>query len=544
MGLWAAVHPAGQTGPSAVQGCPTSARSRRGQLAAPLRAQPLQADIMSLASARMIQGLKDVAGAVTIAGSATRQLQRSRPGMENFPPGPVGDTVFQLLADPVGCIERLSRVYGGAVGLQLGGERCVLLSDPALIAKVVVEDAAKFVKEGTAFFPGSSLAGNGLLVSDGDTWKRQRQLSNPAFRRSAVKSYARAMQAATERMASTKWGGEPGKAKILEVFPEFNVLTLEIIADAVFGSAIEEEEAMEVMTGIVTAFEYFGRRAATGFIIPEWLPTPENDNYNAAVQSLDKTVLRIIADRRAELSEGNDPAAKGLIDQLLLTRDDSGEGMSDKELRDEIMTLMVAGQETSAILLTWACALLAWHPQAQAKVRAELDSALRGAPADSASELPYLEAVLLETMRVLPPAYMIGRCAKEDVELGGWAIPKGTSMLVGCVVMHRDPRWWGEDAHLFVPERWMARSGQLADGSWVKALSGMGSNGAYLPFGGGPRNCIGTGFAMMEAKLVMASVLQKFQIDPPSISSQFPKPEAIITLRPPSDLKLSLTPIH
>eukprot|EP00873_Tetraselmis_striata_P021841 jgi/Tetstr1/442105/TSEL_030262.t1 len=503
-----------------------SSHRRRSAAAAQRGGDGGEPQLLGLMSEQLLQGLRSVAGAVATGGALLKEAQQTRPGMESFPPGPVGDVVLQLLADPVGCIGRLSRTYGGAV---------------------VIDDAANFVKEGTAFFPGSSLAGNGLLVSDGDMWRKQRQLSNPAFRQAAVRSYTAAMLGATTKMLQHKWRGKDTSPKMRSVYTEFNILTLEIIADAVFGTAIEETEAREVMDGIVTAFTYFGRRAATGFAIPEWLPTSENKEYQGAVKQLDGTVYRIIADRRAWLAEAaaqGEVEPQGLIDRLALSVDEAGVGMTDSELRDEIMTMMVAGQETSAILLTWVCALLAWHPDIQEKARWEVEGVLGGEAPQPASQLPFLEAILLETMRVLPPAYMIGRCAREDSALGEWRVPRGTTILVGCVLMHRDARYWDEDAGQFKPERWLDTSGSLAAGDWQKALSGMGANGAYLPFGGGPRNCIGTGFAMLETKLVMAQILQGFKLSPPPGAQEFPTPEAIITLRPPPELKLQIKPLR
>ena len=550
--------------------------------------------------------LKDLAALpAQLARTLTRVLEPPPP---NFPPGPRGDAAIELGADPLAYIVRAQREHGDVVGLSLAGERCVLVGDPDVAADVLVHRAPLFVKEGTAFFPGSSLAGEGLLVSDGDVWARQRRLTNPAFRRAAVDTYASAMANAGVALLSDEWRTR----SIRDVYEDFNNLTLRVVAEALFGADVRGARAMEINAAIKEAFEFFGNRSSTGFIVPEWVPIPDNVRYNAAVARLDAAVYGLIAERRAKRGEsprakpnrhGEDTnrrvpkvtwnperkdwvdvedqtaaktsaatgagssedafaASPDLLDRLLDARDDGeggdGAGMDDRSLRDELMTLMVAGQETSAILLSWCCALLAQHPDVAEKVAAEATTALGPDPradlpsAADYARMPYVEATVLETMRLLPPAYMVGRCCAEDVVVGGYDLPEGTTILVSPYLLHRDARNW-DDPDAFRPERWLEpggtpggtreATGTATDGANASArvdaseamakgaLKGMGPGGVYVPFGAGPRVCIGTGFAMMEAVLLLATVARgvEFRLRP---GAPPPRPRALITLRP------------
>ena len=389
------------------------------------------------------------------------------------------------------------------------------MGDPDVAADVLVHRAPLFVKEGTAFFPGSSLAGEGLLVSDGDVWARQRRLTNPAFRRAAVDTYASSMANAGVSLLSNEWKTR----SVRDVYEDFNTLTLRVVADALFGADVRGARAMEINAAIKEAFEFFGNRSSTGFIVPEWVPIPDNVRYNAAVARLDAAVYGLIAERRAKRGESSrdtssddrstttvdvnrrvprvnwDPerkdwvdaearteegrstksssddasaASPDLLDRLLDARDDGedgdGAGMDDTSLRDELMTLMVAGQETSAILLSWCCALLAQHPDVAERVAAEATSTLGPDPLENVpsaadvARMPYVEATVLETMRLLPPAYMVGRCCAEDVVVGGYDLPEGTTILVSPYLLHRDARNWN-DPDAFRPERWLEPGG-------------------------------------------------------------------------------------
>jgi cytochrome P450 len=462
--------------------------------------------------------------------AATHALQPLPPG---FPPGPGTDVALELGADPLAFLTRSAATHGGAVGVKLAGARCVLVSDPVLAKSVLVDNAEAFVKRGTAFFPGSALTGEGLLVSDGDVWKRQRRLSNPAFRAAAVASYATSMGNAA--VAMTRDGGawasvlSGGGAVVRDVYADFNDLTLRIVATTLFGADVSGPAGAEVNAAIADAFTFFAQRVSSPVaLLPEWLPTLDNVRFNAAVTRLDAAVYRIISQRRRLRRSRPADGQPDLLDRLLSSVDeDSGAGMSDTQLRDELMTLLVAGQETSAILLTWACSLLAQHPDDMRALAAEADAVLgphRAPDAGDYTRLPLTSAVVLETMRLMPPAYLVGRCAAVDVTLGPYRLPQGTTVLVSPYLLHRAPSTWGSDAGDFRPGRWAGVG--LAD-----ALKGMGTHGAYIPFGAGPRNCIGTGFALMEAVLVLATLCRDVTFAVPQ-GQPPPKAAALITLRP------------
>lgn len=452
----------------------------------------------------------------------------------------------------------------------------MLVTDPLAAKTVLTEAPEVFIKEGTAFFPGSSLAGNGLLVSDGDIWQRQRQLSTPAFRRAAIEKYASSMIECTSEtlFKGSRW--RPGAVR--DVYSDFNELTLRITLSALFGEdSLSSSVAKEVIDSIKQAFEFFSRRSITAFIIPESVPTPDNLQFTAAVARLDKAVYGLISSRRAKLLEERNNNQNNresnnkncdLLTSLLLSKDEQGLGMDDISLRDELMTLLVAGQETSAILLGWACAMLANAPEIQSKASEEVERVLKNGrkpvPQDASpggGKLEYIEAVVLEAMRVMPPAYLVGRCTASSTELAGYSIPKGTTILVSPFILHRDPRWWGDsgsgcdqnnnddDVKMFNPDRWLnininidssstSSSSSTTIASSKKslattALAGMGLNGAYIPFGAGQRVCIGAGFAIMEAILVLALIVQNFElVKLPGSKPGLPEAEPRITLRP------------
>jgi len=500
-----------------------------------------------------------------LAGGAARLMRLVEPPPAGFPPGPSGDQAVNLLLDPLTFLRETTARHGSVVGMLLGTERVVLVTDKGAARQVLVDQADVFIKEGTAFFPGSSLAGNGLLVSDGDVWRRQRRLSNPAFRRSAIDAYAAAMVRNTQALLSTTWcqGGTR------DVYADFNALTLEITLEALFGfemdrtggggsggggssagggtSPTECARADAIVGAVAKAFEFFTRRAGSAFTLPEWVPTLDNLEFGAAVAQLDAVVYDIIDERRREMQAGGRRGGGGavggsalsarsdLLQALISATDDEGTGMTDTALRDELMTMLVAGQETSAILLGWASALLAHNPTVQDALRDEVDNMLCGAPPSAADvrRLPRVEAVVLEALRLFSPAYMVGRCACRDATIGDHVLPAGTTVLVSPYILHRDPEHW-ERPDEFLPQRWAPLQAAPGYQGGTVFMSNVGEavNGAYVPFGAGPRNCIGTGFAMMEAILVIASVVQRYRLEPSSSSRAFPQPKPLITLRP------------
>ncbi|KAI5067887.1 hypothetical protein GOP47_0016232 [Adiantum capillus-veneris] len=464
-----------------------------------------------------------------------------RPLPRSFPPGPTHDIALEMARDPLLCFQSLKNSYGSTVGFKLATRPAVLVTSPKLVKEVLVGQSKTFVKAGTAFFPGSSLTGNGLLVSDGQVWLRQRRLANPAFRKSVVDCYAQVMVDLTSKFLERTWHH---RRCTRDVYADFNRLTLEIVATTLFGGYKGSHTFDEIGQAITTAFKMFEKRGTSIFSVPEWFPTPDNLEYKSAIKKLDNVVYAVIKERRALLlaqeSEGLERSSmesgSGLFQDLLMhllqgKDDDSCLGMSDVLLRDELMTLLVAGQETSAILLAWCMHMLALHPHLQEKVYMEVKDVTGNKEPSHADirQLRLTEAFVLETMRLMPPAYIVGRCADHSTTLGRWEIPKGTTVLVGIYLLHRDPLYWSEPLR-FDPSRWLK----------VERASRLTEMDTYWPFGGGPRTCIGMGFAMMEACLLLSTILLRYKVSLPQHGSSRIKPKARITLRPEDKVELEL----
>lgn len=304
---------------------------------------------------------------------------------------------------------------------------------------------------------------------------------------------------------------------------------------ALFGSDLDASQAAEVNASILQAFGYFSDRLR-GLPIPEWLPTPDNERFRASVARLDAAVFSIIAARRRSAASGDVGAGGDLLGRLMAAREDTHAGdsvdedrMDDKSLRDELMTLLVAGQETAAATLSWACMWLAARPHLQEGIATEVSAVCGDRPpgAEDAPRLHVVTAVILETLRLTPPAYVVGRCAAEDVALGPYVVRAGTTVLVSPYLLQRAARHWPRPTE-FDHTWWLDERGH-ADAA--DALRGMGSRGAYIPFGAGPRNCIGATFAMMEMVLLLAALSKAVRWEPLA-GDVPPAGTARITLRP------------
>lgn len=463
-----------------------------------------------------------------------------------FPPGPAEDVAFELWKDPLSLLDRLHAQYtygGGVIGARLAGEPIIVVSDPVAAKTVLVDEPDVYVKTGTAFFPGSSLTGNGLLVSDGPTWRRQRKLSNPAFRKTAIDKYTSTMTTCTEKVLfkGKRWR----HGVVRDVYADFNQLTLAIAMNALFGEGGSTHS--EITESVQTALEYFAERGASpwGILIPEDFPTPQSLRFKGAVSRLDRAVYAVIARGRRRLEMANESLPKSnesvvpdnLLTALIVSKDEqTGQGMEDRALRDELMTLLVAGQETSAILLAWTCSYLAARPELQDKIAKEVRSS-----SDKTSNL--LLACILETLRLRPPAYLMGRCVagSKPARLAGYNVPPKTTVLVSPWLMHRDSRWWGDTSDEFSPDRWMEDVETATSFYSILAGSNVSATSrAYIPFGAGPRVCIGMGFAMVEALLIMSSILEKFVLAQVPGQEAFPRADPRITLRPRGPVRLML----
>jgi cytochrome P450 len=434
------------------------------------------------------------------------------------PPGPHQQWLFGNLRDfgrdRLGSLSRWAQEYGDVVWARFGPRTVVFLNHPDLVEEVLVNQNRKFIKHYRLRDTTRTL-GQGLLVSEGDFWRGQRRLAQPAFHRERIAAYGQLMVELTERIL-VGWAQD----QVRDIHDDMMRLTLEIVTKTLFGAEIGRDSA-EVSGAMDTLMRAFTVRTASLVSLPHWIPTPMNIRVERAIRRLEKILQLIITERRKNMENRGD-----LLSMLLKAQDEeSGRRMTDRQLRDEVMTLFMAGHETTANTLTWTWFLLSQHPEAEARLHEELDSVLGSRPPEVADlpRLPYTESVINETLRVYPTVWMVGRENIEPVEIGGYLMPVGTTFFMPQWVIHRDARWFDEP-ETFRPERW--------EGGLLQRLHRY----AYFPFGGGPRLCIGNNFALMESVLVLAAVAQKFRLrlaDDARVSLL-----ATITLRPAHGVKM------
>jgi cytochrome P450 len=400
------------------------------------------------------------------------------------------------------------------------------VADPDAIEEILVKKPEAFRKDRTSRLL-SRVIGNGLLVNEGESWRRQRRLLQPAFHQRHLQTYAALMVRAVERAAAGWHAGE-----VHNVHQEMMGVTMTIVAEALFGTELsaDADRAGHAISDLMESFSQIVGLAAR-YQPPAWIPTPRNLRFKKAGREIDGLILRIIASRKQAGQEGRQEGREDrddLLSLLVRARDEDGGGMSDRQVRDEAMTLFLAGHETTALALTYALHLLARHPERQAQVAGEVARVLGGRAAtfEDLPALAFTEAVVLETMRLYPPAWAFGRQALDRVEIAGFQFPRGAEFVISPYVVHRDPRWF-PDPETFDPDRWR------------DDLARRLPRFAYLPFGGGPRICIGNRFAMMEAKLVLASLIQRFRFEP--VTGADVVVQASVTLRPRDGVRLRLS---
>ena len=430
-----------------------------------------------------------------------------------------GQLVRAFTRDSLGFLTAAAREHGDVVQWRLGTERMALVNHPDDVRDVLVTRGRSF-RKGRGLERARLLLGDGLLTSEGDFHLRQRRLAQPAFHRQRVAAYGASMTALAAR-AGARW--RPGET--LDAADEMMRLALAIVGETLFGADMEGEagEIGEALTQALHAFSF--AMLPFGELLQRATFLPPVRRFNRARARLDATVYRLIAERRAGAGGGDD-----LLSMLVAARDTEGDGagMTDEQLRDEAMTILLAGHETTANALTWTWYLLSQHPAAEAALHAELADALGGrAPgADDLPRLPYARMVLAESMRLFPPAWVIGRRAVEPYAVRGETLPARTVVLVSQYVVHRDPRWWPEPER-FRPERWAEDAGDRP-------------RFAYFPFGAGTRVCIGEQFAWMEGVLVLATIAQRWRLR--LVPGHPVAPQPIVTLRPRWGMKMVAEP--
>lgn len=414
-----------------------------------------------------------------------------REGTSSGPPGYLGlRNLVRFTTDQLVLLRRLADDYGDVVHMKVLGKPYFLINHPDDIEAVMVKHARIMVRDEYTVVLERAL-GLGLLTSDGELWKRQRKLMSQAFTPKRIHGYAAAMVRVGER------GLRPWRdGNVINLHEEMSRVTMEVVADVLFGASVDREEVSIVREAMEVINEFFANSPEAVLKLPGWVPTPRNRRMNHAVEQIDSLIYRIIARRRA--GEQRDD----LLGTLLAAHDEGGTGMTDQQLRDEAVTLFLAGHETTALLLAHTLYVLSRHPDIERRLHEEIATVLgdRLPTADDVKALVYTDRVIKESMRLFPPAWTTGRATAEAVEIGGTRIPAGAQILMSQWVVHRDPRWF-PNPEGFDPDRWTPER--------ASALPRF----AYFPFGGGPRICIGNHFAVMEGTLLLALILQRYRLE-------------------------------
>jgi cytochrome P450 len=425
--------------------------------------------------------------------AVSASVYRERPqyaGMSANPPGPKGVPLLgntgQYARDPFRFMTAVGEAYGDVARLELAGVPTFMLTNPADIETVLVGDGDAYVKPE---FGGDdaveNLLGNGLLTSEGEFWRDQRRLAGRAFDPNRISNLAGMMVAHTESMVE-RW--EPGEP--IDVRTELAKVTVRIIVNAMFGTDIDRGTTERVQAALEPLGERF-EPDPLRFLTPNWLPTAENRSFAEAVRTLEGVLDDVVAERRAAGYAGGDDLLS-----VLLRAQDRGE-QADSTLRDEMMTMLLAGHDTTALTLTYTYYLLGRHPEAKARLHEEVD-AVDGRPtAADAMGFEYTSNVLNEAMRLYPPVYVLFRSPTRDVEFGGYHVPEGAFLMLPQWVVHRSERYW-EDPLAFDPNRWDRTDHHRF---------------AFFPFGGGKRICIGKQFSLLESKLILATVARHYDLE-------------------------------
>jgi cytochrome P450 len=435
------------------------------------------------------------------------------------PRGPKGHFIRgnlpEYIQDPLGYLMSVTRQFGDVVRLRFFNIPVYILNNPEHIENVLVTNNRSFIKPidfHMPFFRG--IFGNGLLTSEGDFWLRQRRLAQPAFHRSRIAEYGRVMVAHTEQMLAT-WQEDETR----DVHQEMMVLTLRIAIKTLFN--VDADRDVVLMSSLSNEIiEMFALQDSSLWLAHNYLPTSANRRFRRLIKQLDEYIYGIIRQRRQNGEDTGD-----LLSMLLHAQDEDGSRMTDKQLRDEVMTLFLAGHETTALALSWTWYLLSLHPEAETRLMAELETVLGGrAPrVEDLPELRYADAIVKESLRLYPPAWAFGRQAMQDCEIAGYPVPKGRQLYFFPWIVHRNARYF-DNPEEFRPERWADEK--------MKQLPRY----AYFPFSGGPRACIGNSFAMMEAVLVLATVAQRYRLK--LVKDQVVEPWPVFTLRPRYGIKM------
>jgi cytochrome P450 len=436
-------------------------------------------------------------------------------GANQTPPGPRGlpwlGSVLSFARDPLGFLTECHRRYGDVVSFRIPGAPKFAFFHPDHVEHVLRTHHASFIKQTTP----DGVLDQGLATSDGEIWRRDRHLLNPAFQLKEIEKYGSAIVDFAQR-AVARW--RPGEVR--DINNDMSRLAMEVVSKVLFSADVSCDEA--AVSAAVTAISEYWAKPSGWAHMGQWLPSPARQRFRRAIQELDAVIYRIVGDRQQGRTRADD-----LLNHLLQARSEDNSTMTAKQLRDQLVTLLVVGHETTAVGLAYTFRLLAQHPRVFERLCAELDQVLEGRPPTSADvpRLTYADCVVKESLRLFPPVWILSRVPLADCEIGGYRVPAGVRLYLPTWIIHRDPRWF-QDAETFRPERW--------EHDQVKHLT----RGAYIPFGDGPRLCIGNHFATVESILVLAVVAQRFRLE--LLPDQPFELLASITMRPRYGIKVTL----
>ncbi|MBW4469895.1 MAG: cytochrome P450 [Stenomitos rutilans HA7619-LM2] len=441
-------------------------------------------------------------------------------GLHQFP-RPKGSLLlgntFDFAKDPLGFLTHCAEDYGELVPLRFLFSSACLLTQPEHIEHVL-KHPELFTKNTPAWQAVRSLVGDGLLTSEGSFWSRQRRLMQPVFHQQHIAAYGETMVLYADRMLQTWQEGD-----VCDIHQAMMQLTLNIVTKTLFNVDMAGATAQTIAQTLEVAMEWFSSRRQQAFLPLTGLPTPINRRYKQALQTMDQAIYALIQQRR---QSGDNPG--DLLSLLLQAQDEDGSRMSDRQLRDELSTLILAGHETTANALSWVWMLLAQNPPVERKLMGELGTVL-GDRSPTLADLPqlrYTEQIIKEALRLYPPLFSLARSPIQDYDLDGYHIPTGYILLFSPWVMHRSARYFTNPLQ-FQPER------------WEHDLEKQLPKGVYFPFGDGPRVCMGKSFALMEAVLLLATIAQKWQLT--LLPDQLLAPLPSMTLRPKAGITVRLT---
>jgi cytochrome P450 len=427
---------------------------------------------------------------------------------------------IEISKDILGFIMQNRPVYGDIFSADTITHDICFVTNPDYVKYVLQENNRNYIKS-FGYEILKTLLGNGLLTSEGDFWRKQRRLAQPAFHKEKMDALAKTMSDAAGDLIA-QWKNIADSGGEINILEEMNTITLDIVAKALFGADIHGN-IEEIRKAITISNEFAIKRIMRLIRLPLWVPIPSHIIFNKHSKKLNDIIYGIIDQRRKTPGKHHD-----LLSMLLEAKDEeTGERMTDEQLRDEVMTIFIAGHETTAIALSWMWYLLAKNNEAEEKAHIESKQTLNGGLPDlhHIRELKYVRNVIEETMRLYPPAWIVGRRPLKDDRIGEYHIAKGCNVLLSTYGIHRHPDYW-KNPDKFDPERFSEEN--------QKNIHKY----AYFPFGGGPRLCIGNNFALMEAQIITATVLQHFKLE--LADDKTPEMEPLITLRPKGGIKMKI----